>query len=139
MGKILMGLMGAFILIMLFPMVLSSTHTLQTNERTDTDLTKSGSNVTLTHDLWQVDPDSVISAVDDQSNTLTAISYVEATKVLTLSGWHAEATKATIVYEVDALTAYTGFGAFVGMTPMLLWLLLLGAAGYGVFSGFKDR
>jgi len=134
-----MGLVGVFILIILFPMVLSSTHTLQVDERTDADLTRSGSNVTLTHNLWQADPDSVITATDNVGNGLTATTYVEATKVLTLSGWNAGATTATIVYEVDALTAYTGFGALVGMTPLLLWLILLGSAGFSIFSGIKSR
>lgn len=118
-------------------MVLDACHNLQTNERADADLTKSSSNVTLTHDLWQADTDSVISAVDDKGNVLAATTYVEATKVLTLSGWHAEATTADITYEVDALSAYTGLGAFVGFSPLLLWLMLLGGAGFGVYTGFK--
>jgi len=139
MGRMLMGLVAAFVLILLFPMILPACHTLQTDERTDADLTKSSSNVTLTHDLWQADTESVVSAVDDKGNTLVATTYVEATKVLTLSGWHAEATTATVVYEVDALTEYAGFGPVVGMTPLFLWLLLLGCAGYGVFSGIKSR
>ena len=139
MGRILMGLVGVFILIIMFPMVMDACHNLQTDERTDADLTKSSSNVTLTHDLWQADADSVVSAVDDKGNVLAATTYVEATKVLTLSGWHAEAATADIIYEVDALTSFTGLGAFVGFTPLLLWLIMLGSAGYGVFSGFKNK
>ena len=84
MGRILMGLVGAFILIIMFPMVMDASIQSQTDERTDADLTKSSSNVTLTHDLWHADTDSVISAVDDMGNVLTATTYVEATRVLTL-------------------------------------------------------
>ena len=139
MGRIIMGLFGAFLLIILFPMVLDACHTLQTDERLDADLAKSSSNVTLTHDLWHEDTDNVLTAVDDKGNVLTATTYVEATRVLTLTGWHAEATTADITYEVDALSEYTGLAAFVGFTPLLLWLLLLGGAGYGVFSGVKSK
>lgn len=136
---ILVGLVGAFILIILFPMVLDACHGLQTDERLDAGLTKSDSNVTLTHDLWQADTDSVITAVDDKGKVLTATVYVEATRVLTLSGWDGAATTADITYEVDGLASYTGLGAFVGFTPLLLWLMLLGGCGFSIFSGFKGK
>jgi hypothetical protein len=139
MGRMVGGLILIFVLIWFFPMTMDAIHGLQTNERTDADLAKSSSNVTLTHDLWQEDPDSVVTAVDDKGNVLTATTYVEATRVLTLSGWHAEAATADIVYEVDALTQFTGFGPAVAMSPLLIWLLFLGGAGWSVFSGFKSK
>lgn len=138
MKQIILSIIGIVVLLALFPVVLSSVHAIQTEEQTDAGLacTSDPDDVVLTEDLWQDDTDSVLSGVDSEGNTLTATAYVAATNTLTVTGWVTPATTCTIVYEIDGLSAYTGMGALVGITPLLVWIsilvMLLGSLWFGV-------
>jgi len=139
MGRMLVGIIGVFILMMLFPMMMTACHEIQTDDRTDSGLacTADPMDVVLTTALWNDDTGSVISAVDSEGNVLAATAYVSATKTLTVTGWVTPATTCTIVYETDALTSFTGFGAIVGISPMLLWMAFIGGFLYSIYSGVK--
>ena len=141
MKQIVLSIIGVVILMALFPMVLSSTHTIQTDEQTDAALvcTSDPEDVVLTVDLWQEDVNSVLSAVDSEGNVLTATVYVAATNTLTVTGWVTPATTCAIVYEVDGLTAYTGMGALVGITPLLIWIGILVMLLGSLYMGVKGR
>jgi hypothetical protein len=129
------------VLIILFPMVMTSIHDLQVEEQTDATLpcTSSPDDVTLTEDLWQDDLGSVLSGVDNEGNVLTATGYVPATNVLTVTGWVTPATTCAIVYETDGLTAFTGMGALVGITPLLVWMAFLFIMVFSLWTGVKSR
>jgi hypothetical protein len=141
-NRIVIGIIGIVILIILFPMVMSSIHDLQTEEQTDVDLALGGTppagTCVLTEDLWQDDTGSVISAVGDKLETLTITSYTPATHTLTVGGV-TTSTKATVVYETDALTAFTGMGALVGITPLLIWIGFLFGMIASLWTGVKSK
>ena len=133
------GLLGLFILIILFELPLNAVHNIQTEEQTDPDLAITGTPpagmVTLTEDLWQANVASVLSIVGDvPADTITAVSYAEATKVLTMTGV-GTSTTATVKYEIDGLTEWTGFGPIVAISPLLLWLAMIGTCLFLVISG----
>ena len=126
------GIILFIVLLAFMPTVLDSIHDAQVDEQTDAALTYTADNmpVTLTEDLWQASVNSVISAVSDQSSTLTATAYVEATKALTLSGWLTGDTTATVVYETDALVDFMGAGLIMGLMPLgYIAALLITIAG----------
>jgi hypothetical protein len=139
--KIFVGFFFIFILVMLFPMMLSSIHNIQVDEATDPSLpcVSSPEDVTLTTELWNGDTDSVISAVDNEGNVLTATNYVAVTRTLTVTGWVTPATTCAIVYEVDALTDWTGMAPMVAFSPLLLWLLFMGLVIWWTYSSIKER
>ena len=139
--KVVIGLIMVAVLMIVFPIVMTATHDLQTENQTDAGLacTSDPDDVTLTEDLWNADTDSVVSAVDSEGNLLTATAYVEATKVLTVTGWVTPATTCTIVYETDALTTYTGMGPLVGITPLLIWIAVLATVLGSIWFAVKGR
>lgn len=127
-----------FIVLMAFtPDVLDSIHDAQVDEQTDAGLecVATPQDVTLTEDLWKANVNSVISAVDDQSNPLTATAYVEATKVLTVTGWVTPATTCTIVYETDALVGFMGAGLVMGLMPLGYIAAVVITLGLGIWGG----
>jgi hypothetical protein len=134
--KIFVGFFFIFVLIMLFPMTLGAIHNIQTDEATDPTLpcVSSPEDVVLTRDVWNDTTDSVISAVDNLGHVLTATGYVAATNTLTVTGWVTPATTCAIVYEVDALTDWTGMAPMVAFTPLLLWLLFMGLVVWWTYS-----
>lgn len=144
MGKgpqVVIGLIMVAVLMIVFPIVMSATHDLQTEEQTDAGLACAATpmDVVLTEDLWNDDTDSVISGVDNEGNVLTATTYVAATNTLTVTGWVTPATTCTIVYEIDALTSYTGMGPLVAMTPLLIWIGVLAVVLGGIWFSVKGR
>lgn len=142
MGKgvsVVIGLIMVAVLMIVFPIVMSATHDLQTDSHTDTDLAISTDTVTLTVDLWDADVNSVLSIVGngtEEAGAITAASYVEATRVLTLSGV-VDSTTATVTYEIDALTEFTGMGSLVAITPLLIWIAILAVVIGGLWFTFR--
>ena len=139
--KIFVGFFFIFILIVLFPLTLSSIHNIQVDEQTDAALAcvSDPDDVVLTQELWNSDTGSVLSAVDDQGNILTATVYVAATRTLTVTGWVTPATTCAIVYEVDGLTDWTGMGEIVAFSPLLLWLLFMGLVIWWTYSSIRQK
>jgi hypothetical protein len=137
--KVIIGLIMVAVLMIVFPIVMSATHDLQTENQTDAGLAciSDPEDVTLTKDLWNADIGSVISGVDSEGNVLTATAYVEATRVLTVTGWVTPADTCTIVYETDALTSYTGMSPLVGITPLLIWIAIIAIVIGGTWFAFK--
>jgi hypothetical protein len=141
-SRIVIGIIGIVVLMIMFPMVMSSTHDIQTDQHTDTALALGGTppagTCVLTEDLWQDDTGSVISAVGDKPETLTITSYTPATHTLTVGGV-TTSTTATVVYEIDGLTQYTGMGAIVGITPLLIWIGFLFVMFGSIYSGVRSK
>ena len=139
--KVVIGLIMIAVLMIIFPIVMSATHDLQTNEETDVELAITSDDVTLTDDLWKGDVGNVVSIVGNGTElpgVITADSYIPITKVLTL-GDVDDSTKATVTYEVDALTEFTGMGTIVGMTPLLIWIGVLASVLGGIYFSVKGR
>ena len=140
-GKTVIGLIMVAVLMIMFPLVMNATHDLQTTEQSDATLTISTADVTLTQALWQGNTAEVVSIVGngtEGAGAITADSYVVATKVLTLAGV-TDSTTATVVYDIDGLTDFTGLGTLVGLTPLLLWIGILAAVIGGIWVSVKNR
>jgi len=140
-GKVVIGLIMIAVLMIMFPLVMTATHDLQTDDQVDADLAITTDDVTLTVSLWKAEVASVLSIVGngtEEAGAITAASYVEATKVLTLAGV-TDSTTATVTYEMDGLTDYTGMGTLVGITPLLIWIAILAAVLGGIWFSVKGR
>ena len=108
----------------------------QTRTLTVTYKYKDTADVVLDNALWQDATDSVLSISSTQTETPTASSYAAGTKALTVGGLAAAADRdLTIKYEHDALILFTGFGSIVAISPLILWLAMIGACLYLVISG----
>jgi hypothetical protein len=145
MTKVVVGIIAIVVLMIMFPLVMSATHDIQTDEQTDSELTLTGTPpagvVTLTKALFSGDTDHVVSLIGngtEDPGDITAVSYVTATKVLNVTGVD-DSTKLTVTYDIDALTEYTGMGAMVGLTPLLIWIAILGSVIGGLFFALKGR
>ncbi len=144
-GGTIMGIIMVAVLFVLFPIVMDSSHTLQTDVEVETEaavVTGAGvteADVVLTHALWDASNTSVTSITSDEvTDVPVAGTYVDATKTLTVTGLAAADTRALILtYEYDGLTDYTGMGALVAVAPLLLFLGVIGAVIGGLYLNFR--
>lgn len=143
-----MLIVGIAITFLFFPLVLSSMDTIQSHEVSDVNVgVATGAGVTtadvvLTEDLFK---DAVSKVVSITSNNvadvgpMAATVYVPATNTLTITGLAANDTRTlTIVHDVDSLADYTGLSMIVGISPMLIWLVILGSLGAGLYGTVKS-
>ena len=141
MGRIVLAIILFLGLVWTFSITLDAVHFLQTDEVTDAALpcTASPEDVVLTHDLWKDDIDSVLSAVDNEGNILTATNYVAATNTLTVTGWVTPATTCAIEYETDGLIGWQGLAPIVGISPLIAWVFFaLFLPGVLAYSGIRQ-
>ena len=142
---IVVGIIGVAILMIIFPIVMSSTHDVQTDVETETEagvttgVGETAADVVLTYDPYNDYTASITSiASDNESDTPVAGTYTTATNTLNVTGLVAEDTRTlTIVYEYDALTEYTGMSSMVGITPLLIWVSILAIVIGGTWYAFK--
>ena len=138
-GSMVTGIVMIVIALLMFGIVLDAIHDVQTDDQADADLAITGTPpaglVTLTEDLWQTDTDNVLSIVGngtEEAGAITAVSY--AASVLTMTGV-TDSTTATVTYEIDGLTAYTGMGPLAGIAPLIIFIGLLAGGGWLTFRG----
>ena len=144
-STVVMGIIGVAILMVIFPIIMSSTQELQTTRQVDTfaavttGAAETTSEVTLSRGLYSDDTSYVLSITSDVgTDTPVAGTYVPSTNSLTVTGLTASEIRALVVtYEYDALTAYTGMSAMVGMTPLLIWVAILAIVVGGTWFAFK--
>lgn len=141
--KVVIGLIMVAVLMIVFPIVMGATHDLQTVEQVDADLAITAGppiTVTLTETLWKARSSCVISMVGDNAGDVFVYSSY-ANKVLTVTCTPAVpvSTTMTVTYEVDGLTDYTGMGALVGITPLLIWIAVLATVIGGIWFAVKGR
>ena len=147
MGKamgVAIGIIGIAIMFIVFPIILDGSHTIQTDQVTqviegvETGLGVSTATITITEPLYMTRAQDVVSASGGAGDTIT-VSTVPSGTVLVIGGLAAEATRdVTVVYEVDALTDYTGLGAIVGIAPLIVFVAILGTAVAGAYFSFKQ-
>lgn len=144
-GPVIFGIIGVAILMVIFPIIMSSTHDLKTDQYVQTAAavaTGAGevaADVVLTEDLYNDDTGSIISITSNNvADTPVAGTYTAATNTLNITGLAASDTRTlTITYEFDALTDYTGMSAMVGMTPLLIWVAILAIVVGGTWFAMK--
>lgn len=144
-GGVILGIVMVAVLFVLFPIVMDSSHTLQTDVEVETEAAVATgvgeltADVVLTYGLWGASNTAVTSITSDEvTDVPVAGTYVDATKTLTVTGLVAEDSRTlTITYEYDGLSDYTGMGAIVAVAPLLLFLGVIGAVIGGLYTGFK--
>ncbi len=144
-GGALLGIIMVSVMFVLFPIILDSSHELQTDATTETEAAVvtgvgvTNADVVLTNDPWQDDVDYVLTITSDEvTDVPVANTYTTATNTLNITGLAADDSRTlTITYETDALGDYTGMGALVGIAPLLIFVAVIGAVVFGAYSAFK--
>lgn len=146
--KIVIAIIGVIILFIMFPIVMTSLHSLQTDEyeQIEAGVTTAGgedsADVVLDKELWDDDIASVVTVSSNISgdSSASADSYVTVSRTLTVDGLEASQTRTlTLTYEYDALTSHTGMSEFTNLTPLLILLAILGIVFLGVWQGAKGQ
>lgn len=136
------GVISIAIMFIVFPILLSGAHTIQTDEVTqvfeDVETTDGTSaTLTLTQALYATRASDVLSASGGVGDTITVSTVPAATRIV-VGGLATSATRdITVVYEIDALTDYTGLSAIVGIAPLIVFVSILGVAVAGAYFSFK--
>ena len=145
MGKamgVAIGIIAIAIMFIVFPIVLDGSHTIQTDEVTqvfeDVETTSgTAATLTLTQGLYKTRAQDVVSASGGEGDTITVSTVAAATRIV-VGGLETSATRdITVVYEIDALTDYTGLGAIVGIAPLIVFVAILGTAVAGAYFSLK--
>lgn len=150
MGKssgVIVGLIMVAVMMVIFPIVMDSTHDLQCDTETQAEAgvtTGAGvvaANVVLDEALWDDSTSHITSVTSDNvADTPVAGTYTAATKTLNVTGLAESDTRTlTIVYEYDGLEDYTGMGAMAGVAPLLIFIGVLGVVMGGIYTSFKSR
>jgi len=141
-----MLIVGIAVSVLFFPMVLSSMDSIQFASNT-------GTYAAVTTGVGETTADVVLSTAlyNDDNGHVTSITstvgtdvpvagtYVAATKTLTVTGLTAsESRTLTVIYDSDNLSDYTGLGTIVSLSPLIIWLVILGALGIGLYSNVKS-
>ena len=133
---------GAVIIIILSPIVMTSINDFRTTDQQDvfnvtTD--QPSANVTLSQELYNdktYNVDSLSSNVS--ADAPLANSYTSATKVLTVSGLVGDTThRLTIDYKIDATSEYPGAGMGASTLPLFLILGVIGIIVGAVYSSTR--
>jgi hypothetical protein len=144
-GSVILGIIMVAVMFVIFPIVMDSAHTLQTDAEVQTEaavVTGAGvtdADIVLTEALWDDDNTYVTSIVSDNVlDTPVAGVYTAGTLSLNVTGLAAADTRTLVLtYEYDGLTDYTGMGALVAVAPLLLFLAVIGAVVGGLYVSFK--
>jgi len=141
-----MGIIMVAVMFVLFPIVMDSSHELQTDVYTQveaavvTGVGEVAADVVLDEALWDDSTTHVTSvASDNVADTPAVGTYTAGTQTLNVTGLAASDTRTlTVIYEYDALTDYTGMGQMVAVAPLLLFMGVLGAMVFGLYKGFSN-
>jgi hypothetical protein len=144
-GSVILGIIMVAVMFVIFPIVMDSAHTLQTDAEVQTEaavVTGAGvtdADIVLTEALWDDDNTYVTSITSDNVlDTPVAGVYTAGTLSLNVTGLAAADTRTLVLtYEYDGLTDYTGMGALVAVAPLLLFLAVIGAVVGGLYVSFK--
>lgn len=148
MGKsmaVVLGIVAVAISFIVFPILLTSAHEIQTDEvikSTTGVITTSGTSATMTlaTALYKTRAADVIGVSSSEaSDTPTLSTVVDGTQVV-IGGLATSATRTiAVTYNVDALTDYTGLGAIVGVSPMLIFIGILGVVVAGAWFSWSNK
>lgn len=138
-GKIFIGVIALFLLIGPFASPISQgIHTWRTYDQTDnfagveTGVGVTSANVTLSGDLFQASTDEVQSISSTIEESPVALTYVEATQVLEVSGLSANQTR-TLSVAYYAETEDVVMRAIGPFLPILIFGACAGAIIWGMF------
>lgn len=150
--KLFVGLISIAIAFLVFPVVLTATNNIVTDQQSDTfaGVVDSGTpnyqaTVTLTQDLYD-DTTARISVITSSSGTDTPVAgtYTAASGSLVVTGLNANAPGTTsrtlgVTYEYNAVNEYTGLDDVAVMAPLVIFVGLLFGGSFAIYSEVKAR
>lgn len=146
MGKamgVVMGVVAIAIVFIVFPIILNGVDEIQTDVAIQTAAgveTTSGTTATLTLStaLFATRAADISAISSDESGDTPTVSTVSNGTVVVIGGLATSATRDLgVTYYVDALTDYTGLSSIVGVSPMLIFIGILGIVIGGAFYAWK--
>ena len=144
--EVVVGVIMIMIAFIMFPLITDSTHDVQTDPQTDafaavvTGVGVTDADVVLTEDAWQDDAGRVTVTSDNVLDTPVSNTYTPATNTLNVTGLNASDTRTlTVVYDYDATTDFTGLGSIVGMSPLIIFVMLIFGGGLAIFDAARGR
>lgn len=145
MNKTLMVIIGVVVVVIMFPMVMTAIHNSQTDSVTETfagSVVAAGSTtVTLTTDPWKDRTASVTAMTATGAGAVpVASTYNTATNALVITGLGADTPQdITVTYDYDATSDFTGLGDMMGITPLLIWIAIIGVIAFGGFMFARSK
>ena len=140
-----MGIVAIAIAFIVFPILLTSTHSIQTDQVTKnaagvTTTSGTTATITLASALFKTRAADVVSISSDNAGDTPTVSTVSNSTVIVIGGLETSTSRAlAIVYDVDALTDYTGLSAIVGVSPMLIFIGILGIVVAGAWFAWSKK
>lgn len=145
MNKALMVIIGVVVVVIIFPLAMTAIHNSQTDSVTESfaaSVVAAGSTtVTLTTDPWKDRTASVTAMTATGAGAApVASSYTTATNALVITGLGADTPQdITVTYDYDATTDFTGLGDMMGLTPLLMWISIIGVIAFGGFMFVRSK
>ncbi len=145
MNKAVLTIIGVVVIVIMFPLVMGAIHNSQTDVMTvefpGCVVAGGQTTVTLTVDPWKDRTSSITSVTSSEAGaTPVASSYNTTTNTLTITGLGAVTPQdITVTYDYDATADYTGLGEMMGLTPLLIWIAIIGAIAFGGFMFVKSK
>ncbi len=138
-------ILGIVIICIMFPIALTAIHNAQTDSKTDTFnacvVSAGATDVVLTSDPWK-DRTGSITAItsSDPGAVPVASSYNTTTNTLHITGLGAVTPQnITVTYDYDNNADFTGLNDIMGLTPLLMWIGIIGALIFGGFMFVKSK
>lgn len=146
MTKVVLSIVGLVIGLMLIANVLPdvvddiATDDYAENFENTTGAGETSGNETLTYAHYYEDLTNLAVDSDNGADNPIILNYYEDDYIVTVGGLHASDTRIlTIDYVREAHQEFTGFAAFVRLTPFIAAVGLLVASLWGLFSAWKSR
>jgi hypothetical protein len=143
--SVVLGIVAVAICFIVFPILLTSAHDVQTDQavRTTTGVvttTGSDATITLATALFKTRAADVIGVSSSESgDTPTLSAVVNGTQVV-IGGLATSATRTlNVTYEYDALTDYTGLSSIVSVSPLIIFIGVLGVVVASAWFAWKAK
>ena len=149
-SRIVTGIIMIAIGMIMFPLVLTGAHDINTDPQTDQyiDLNDSGTpnysaDVLLTKDVYLDDVGNVTSVTSNSGTDVPVASSLTTGGTLTVTGLLCCGTgpgtrTLSVTYDYGAAEGYTGLQSLVLIAPLILFTSLVFGGGVTAYSGYKQ-
>ena len=143
--KMIIGIVGIAISLIIFPIILTGAEEIVTAPSTDISQVTTGVGVTsgtmtLTNDPWNNSVNNITSVTSSTTSDTNpaASSYNSSTNILTVTGLAASTTRTlTAGYNYSDISSYTGLESVVEIAPLMLFTALFIGGGLMSYSGYR--
>jgi len=145
--KMVIGIVGIAIAMIMFPIILEGTHDIATDQQIDTSTNVATSGtpsyqgvITLSQDLYNNSVGQVTSITSSSgTDTPVAATYVSASGSLTVTGLLDTGTRTLVTtYDYDAIDTYSGMDSVVHIAPLFVFVGLLFGGSLSAYAGFRQ-